>query len=209
MIKINGLTQQGEGLTLEYKREVSSPSKIAKLMVAFSNSRGGKILIGVNDQGEILGVRELKLQKKHLISAARDFCDPPIAPVIETVPLSGEKILVVTVRESQCKPHRWVMNKGKMETYVRVKDRNLIASGPTIQDLKKRPKDTLKLSGRPDKKETFIISYLKEHERITVKELCEMVNISKRRALRILVTLRKKGKIYYHTLGKKEFYTLA
>lgn len=203
------LIQQGESLTLEYKREISSPLKVAKLMVAFSNSRGGRVLIGVNDQGEILGVRNLKLQKKYLISAARDFCDPPISPGTETVALDGKKILVVNVRESRCKPHWCVINKEKMGAYIRVKDKNFIASKTTIRDLQKRPKNSLKSYNQSDKKETFVVSYLKDNERVTVKELCEMLNISRRRALRILVTLRKKGKTFLHTPGKEEFYTLA
>jgi predicted HTH transcriptional regulator len=207
---IKALIQQGEGLTLEYKREVSSPHKIAKLITAFSNSRGGKILIGVSDQGVITGVSNINLQKQYIISAAKDFCDPPVSPQIETVSLDGGKILIVTIRESRRKPHRWVKNNEKIETYIRVKDKNYIASEPIIRDLQERSRVREKSLGRSEvNKEGFIISHLRDHERITVKELSEMLNISKRRALRILVALRKKGKILLHATGKQEFYTLA
>ena len=100
MVGINQLVKQGEGFMLEYKREIPSPHRIAKLMVAFSNSRGGKLLVGVNDQGEVSGVRDLQLQKRHLFSAARDFCDPPIFPKIETLALQGKRILLSPSRKA-------------------------------------------------------------------------------------------------------------
>jgi len=209
MVGINQLVKQGEGFMLEYKREISSPQRIAKLMVSFSNSRGGKILIGVNDQGEVLGVRDLQLQKRYLFSAARDFCDPPISPNIETLALRGKRILLVSIQESRCKPHRWVMNNEKGEIYIRVKDKNLVASTLAILDLQKQRKLNRKSPGRSDNKETFVISYLQEHERIATKELCDLLNISRRRALRILVSLRKKGEILLHPIGRYEFYTRA
>jgi hypothetical protein len=209
MVDVSDLIQQGEGFMLEYKREIPSPHRIAKLMVAFSNSRGGKILIGVNDQGVVSGVRDLQLQKRHLFSAARDFCDPPIFPKIETLALQGKRILLVTIQESRCKPHRWVMNNEKSKTYIRVKDKNLVASKLAILDLQKQRKLNRKPPGRSDIKETFVISYLQDHERISVKEFCDLLNISKRRALRILFSLRNKGEILLHTIGRHEFYTLA
>ena len=209
MVDINRLVKQGEGFMLEYKREISSPHRIAKLMVSFSNSRGGKILIGVNDQGEASGVRDLQLQKRYLLSAARDFCDPPISPNIETLALRGKRILLVSIQESRCKPHRWVMNNEKGEIYIRVRDKNLVASKLAILDLQKQRKLNRKPPGRSDNKETFVISYLQEHERIAVKEFCDLLNISRRRALRILVSLRKKGEILLHPIGRHEFYTRA
>jgi predicted transcriptional regulator of viral defense system len=67
----------------------------------------------------------------------------------------------------------------------------------------------VKSSDHLENKESFVMIYLKEHEKITLHEFCGLVNISKRRALRILVSLRKRGEIYLHTTGRQEFYTLA
>jgi len=102
-----------------------------------------------------------------------------------------------------------VMNNEKSKTYIRVKDKNLVASKLAILDLQKQRKLNRKPPGRSNIKETFVISYLQDHERISVKELCDLLNISKRRALRILFSLRIKGEILLHTIGRHEFYTLA
>ena len=209
MVDVRDLIRQGEGVALEYKREVSSPYKIAKLLVAFSNNRGGKILIGVDDYGKICGVRDSMLQKMLLLSAAKEFCDPPVSPSIETLSHNGKKILLATIRESNCKPHWWVSAKGEKQIYIRVKDKNAAASIPIIKDIQMQMKVRVKSSDLSEKKESFVVAYLKEHEKITLKEFCGLVNISKRRALRILVSLRKRGKIYLHTTGRQEFYTLA
>jgi len=194
MVDLNNLIRQGEGVALEYKREISSPDKIAKLMVAFSNSRGGKILIGVDDYGKICGVRDSKLQKMLLLSAAKDYCDPPVSPSIETLSHNGKKVLLATILESNSKPHQWVSTKGEKHIYIRVKDKNVAASKPTIKDIQMKMKVRVKSSDRLENKESFVMTYLKEHEKITLHEFCGLVNISKRRALRILVSLRKRGR---------------
>jgi ATP-dependent DNA helicase RecG len=46
----------GEGKTIEFKVELPNSSSLAKTIVAFSNTVGGKIIIGVNDQGKIIGL---------------------------------------------------------------------------------------------------------------------------------------------------------
>jgi len=196
-------------LTLEYKCEISSPLKAAKLLTAFSNSRGGWILVGVDDRGEVIGVRNLKLQKEYLASAARTLCDPPVTPRVETVSVDGRKVLVVHVKESPNKPHRCFIRGDRTEVYIRVRDRNSPAGKPLVRDLINRPEPRRRGSARSADKESFVLSYLEDHESMTVEELSLMLNISRRRAHRILHSLRKSGKILLHLQQKQECYTLA
>jgi ATP-dependent DNA helicase RecG len=91
------LLREGEGPMLEYKESLSS--SFARELVAFANSAGGKILLGVRDDGTVVGVRDSNELRARIQDMARN-CDPPVKILVEPV----GKILVVTVRESESKP---------------------------------------------------------------------------------------------------------
>ena len=94
---IDILVAQGEGSTLEYKEGLSTG--FARELVAFANSAGGKILVGVRDDGTVVGVKDSNGLRSRVQDMARN-CDPPIRVLVETI---GD-IMVVTVRESENKP---------------------------------------------------------------------------------------------------------
>lgn len=94
---IDILIAEGEGSTLEYKEGLSAG--LARELVAFANSAGGKILLGVRDDGGVVGIRDSNDLRARIQDMARN-CDPPVKVLVESV---GET-LVVTVRESESKP---------------------------------------------------------------------------------------------------------
>jgi ATP-dependent DNA helicase RecG len=94
---LNILLHEGEGSMLEYKEALSS--SFARELVAFANSTGGKILLGVRDDGTVVGVRDNNELRAQIQDMARN-CDPPVKVLVE--PLGN--IMVVTVRESDSKP---------------------------------------------------------------------------------------------------------
>jgi ATP-dependent DNA helicase RecG len=79
---IDELIQSGEGQTIDFKKSeiLSNPTKLAKLMVAFANSNGGRILIGICDDGTIEGMKEKKEHERHVMNIGRDKCVPPLVP---------------------------------------------------------------------------------------------------------------------------------
>lgn len=82
---------------LEYKEAFSS--SLARDLAAFANSSGGKILLGVRDDGRVVGVRDSNKLRAQIQDIARN-CDPPVKILIETV----GRVMVITVRESENKP---------------------------------------------------------------------------------------------------------
>ena len=56
--ELNRVVQLGEGLTLEFKTRVPKPERIAKEVIAFANTIGGRLLLGVDDDGTVKGVRD-------------------------------------------------------------------------------------------------------------------------------------------------------
>ena len=94
---IDILLREGEGSMLEYKESVSS--SLAREMVAMANSSGGRILIGVRDDGTVVGVHDTNEARARIQDMAHN-CDPPVRVMVK--PVHG--VLIVTVREAESKP---------------------------------------------------------------------------------------------------------
>lgn len=115
------LISQGEGAKLEFKCDGLSPEKMAKEMVAFANMNGGIILIGVEDDGEIVGIHRDDLQAWLMDTVIGRYVHPSIWPDYEEVSLEGKKVAVITVPQGSSKPYV-VRQKGREDIYVRYGD---------------------------------------------------------------------------------------
>ncbi len=113
---IERIVQQGESETLEFKLEVGKNHReLVETMVAFANSRGGAILLGVDDDGEIKGIPDSELQKieEKITNITREFCDPTVQFKTTRLLIQERNIVVVEVPEGSAKPH-WLKNRGPM-----------------------------------------------------------------------------------------------
>lgn len=210
------LIEEGEGFEIEFKRKVSTPEKIAKTLVAFANTRGGHILFGVGDDGAIIGVESEKSEVELIDRAGTLYCDPPIHPQIEIVPFDGMDVIVVYVPESHHKPHLFTGNVNgdapdseMTRAYIRVNDKTVMASKEVVRILRSERPDSRPIKIEIGENEKRLFRFLEENERITVAEFARLVNISERRASRILVMLVRAGVVRIHTMEKRDFYTLA
>ena len=97
--ELNTIIQSGEGYKIEFKRNVNTD--LSKELVAFSNSSGGRIFIGVDDDGTLPGVTVDNALKSKVEMMARD-CDPSVVISLEIF----NKILIIHVPEGQNKPYR-------------------------------------------------------------------------------------------------------
>ena len=88
-------------------------------------------------------------------------------------------------------------------------DKTLMASKEVVKILKDENPDGPPLKVAIGENERRLFSYLEKNERITVREFGRLVNISDRRASRILVGLVRAGVIRIHTHEREEYYTLA
>ena len=198
---------RGEDDQLDYKQEISSAGKIAKTMSAFSNHKGGVLLIGVKDNRRICGIQS-EDEKYMLDLAARFYCKPIVEIEIKEWQIGGKTILECIVPEGDDKPYYAKDPDGKWWVYVRTHDKSLLASKIVVDVLRRQQ------SGRPTQieyssKEKALLEYLSVNEKVTLKEFRKMVNISHRRASKILVNLISLGVIRSHTTEKMEFYTLV
>ncbi|MFN5704808.1 MAG: helix-turn-helix domain-containing protein, partial [bacterium] len=202
------LIMEGEGVQLDFKKTITHVHKIAKTIVSFANNKGGKILIGVMDDGSIKGVKSEEEEKYQITKAAQFYCSPPIEPKFSEHYFDGATVVMVEIETSNTKPHFALGEDQKWWAYIRVKDKSVLASKIVLDVLKKESKGESALI-EFSSKEKALLEYLEANEKITLKEYCNLINISRRRASRILVNLVLSGVIRVHSSEKTEFYTAA
>lgn len=207
-MNIKKMIIEGEGVTLDFKKTITSCEKIAKTLVAFANNRGGRLLIGVLDDGTIKGVKSEDEEKYMITRAANFFCRPALEPVFEEIYIDAKLVLVAEIKPSDLKPHYSLGEDGKWWVYIRTNDKSMLASKIVVDVLKRSNNDDGVLI-EYSSKEKGLLEYLYQQERITVKEYCDLLNLSRRRAQRILVNLVLSGVIRVHTTEKEEYYTAS
>jgi ATP-dependent DNA helicase RecG len=97
----------GETSTVQFKRTVESPDKLAAELCAFANSEGGRLLFGVENDGTITGVTPDQVREltSTIANVAANNIREPLFPTCEVVKVQNHNVLVVGVPESQAKPH--------------------------------------------------------------------------------------------------------
>lgn len=205
--RIRKMLEAGEGESLDYKKEVSSESKIAKTMVSFANHKGGKLLIGVNDNRTIHGVAADE-ERFMLEKAAGFFCKPEIPIEITEWQIGKKTVLEVEIPMGDHKPYYALGDDGKWWAYIRVQDQSLLAS-KVVLDVITRESEKDGTVIQYSSKEKALLEYLAEYRKVTLKQYCKLLNISRRNASRILVNLISVGVIRVHHTEKEEFYTLS
>lgn len=111
-VRIEELLAQPEGKVLEFKQDLSSPKNILKTLVAFANTAGGIMLIGIEDGTRaVLGVDNPLDKEERLCSLIADSIEPRLAPGVEIVNWKGRSLLAVEVYPSALRPH-WLKSAG-------------------------------------------------------------------------------------------------
>ena len=183
------LVQQGESDKLEFKRKANFPVKIIREMVAFANTSGGKLLVGVADDGTIAGVK-FPDEESHVINKALANCCRPSLTFTETVIPVGDRkfVLLLDIPPSKSKPHYIVMGKTKRDSYVRQADRSIRASRELVEIMRRQrtPKDIRFNYGE---KEAQLIQYLTDNSYITLADYMKLGRLSRYKASRKLILL--------------------
>lgn len=208
-MNLRALISQGEGERLEFKKKTTHPTRIARTLSSLANTHGGQVLVGVDDDGRVVGVRDAEEEMFVLREAAAHYIDPPLTLHFREVETEDELIvLVVSVPESQNKPHRAQIAPGEWRGYVRVRDESVQASSLT-EKIMGRQQPEAHLEKLPlNKDELRVLDYLKTRQpRITVAQYTKLINVSRRRAYRTLIKLVLHGYLRYHDNEKEPFYT--
>lgn len=203
---IEKLIEEGEHQMQDFKFEISDSRKIARTLVAFANTDGGRLLIGVKDNGSISGIRSE--EEKHMIqTAAEMFCQPIVEYKAKEWNVYGKTVLEVIVPKSKYYKHRAPDHNNIYKVYTRVKDQNIIPDSIILKIWKyQNNKQNVKVTFTDE--EMFLLRYLNENKKITVKEFIQKAEISKKEAERIIVNFTLMNLLKYEITEKELFFSL-
>ncbi len=209
------LVALGEGAHLEFKHRVPRPDRMAKEVIALANTGGGRVLLGVDDDGSIVGVKDSNEELFALQNALESYCEPPVTLNVEGVRVSRKRdVLVIDVPRSAVKPH--YLRKGACngsepngrKAYVRVGAESVEASREAVKLMKaeRNPRDTRFTFGEAEQK---LMAYLERYERITVREYARLAGIPPKRASHTLVLMARAEVLRLHSDPKEDYFTVA
>ena len=185
---IHKIAQQGEGLRIEFKKKAAFPEKIVREVVAFANTEGGYLLIGVDDDGTVSGQRFIEEEVFVMEKAIKELIFPSLGCEVSMFKLNAKKgVALFTVPKSLTRPH-YLYSNSKKQAFVGVKDRSIQASKEIWEVLKRsrQPKDIGFTYGE---KEEILMKALGNQEFITLNEFRRIAKLSKFTASRTLIRL--------------------
>lgn len=205
---IQKLIEEGEHQQLDFKFEISDSRRIARSLAAFANTDGGRLLVGVKDNGAIAGVRSD--EEIHMIEAAAEmYCKPKVDYSTEEWEINGKTVLEVIIPKDESNKHKAPDNQGEYKVYVRVKDENLVAD-PILLKVWKYQKNKKYTKITFTEPETALLHYLSEHPSITMDEFLELTPIiNKKRAENILINFILIGTIKMIQTNQGTFFQLT
>ena len=211
---VRRLASLGEGRQLEFKNRVPRPERIAREVIALANTDGGKVLVGVDDDGTVLGVKDANEQFFALQEALADRILPPVELDFEPVRISRTReVLVVHVPASADRPHvlrpdrRADGTLPKQRAFVRVADQSVEASKEAVALMKAEGRgDAVAFTFGDD--ERRLLQYLDRHERSTVRQYARLSQMPPWKASKARVTLARAGIVDLHSReGGDDYFT--
>jgi hypothetical protein len=203
---IQKLIAEGEHQQLDFKFEIADAHKIARSLVAFANTDGGRLLIGVKDNGALAGVRSE--EEFYMVeAAAKIYCRPPVAFNVKEWTLNKKTILEVVIPKSSQRPHLAQLKEGNWVAYHRVKDQNFVVNRILAQVWKNQGTQEgvyLKFTDA----EKFLLSYLESHESITISKFMRSAGIARNKAERIVVKFLLLKMLKMHFTENQTIFTL-
>jgi predicted HTH transcriptional regulator len=123
---------EGEHQRQDFKVKIDDSRKIAKTLSAFANTDGGRLLIGVKDNGVVCGVPVE--EEFHMIEAAAEmYCDPPVEFQNQVWKVDNLSVLEVIIQPSNKRPHFAINEEDKRRAYIRQADENLSVNGVMLK----------------------------------------------------------------------------
>ena len=184
MQSVKQLIQEGEHQQQDFKFRIDDSKKIARTLVAFANTDGGRLLIGVKDNGKIAGVDPT--EEIHMIEAAVDMYSKPKLEFQSRVWQEDMKlVLEISIEKTANRPVLALDEEGKWKAYVRRKDHTLLANKILLSTWKLERFD----QKRPQKigeEETQLLNIIDQNPQITLSKIYRLSSLDKSNIDRLL-----------------------
>jgi len=204
---IINLIKQGEHLTLDFKHSITDSKKIARAMVAFANTLGGTLLIGVKDNGSIVGI-DSEEEYYMIEAAAQMYCKPEMPFKVSKWVINGKTVLEVVINPTKNRPVKAPDKSGDYRAFVRINDENIVAS-PIQLKIWKAERHRKSIQMVLSEKENALFDYLKVNPKVTVGQYSRLAFISRIDAENILIDLTVLGLIKHILTQDEEHFILA
>lgn len=201
---LEALIEQGEHQQLDFKFEISDSRKIARTFSAFANTDGGRLLIGVKDNGNISGIRSE--EEYYMVEAAsRLYTQPEVTFTATQWNVNGKTVLEIHIPASNEKPHLAPDKDNRYKAYIRVDDENILANEVIMLGWQKTKKDegTLLKISKPVER---LLCFLETHPFIHVSLFCKIARINYHTAKNIISDLLAIGTLQYTVKDKHIVY---
>ena len=182
------LVSQGEGQHLEFKRKASYPDKIVRELIAFANTKGGILLIGVDDDKSIPGVKFPDEESIVVHNELKKHCRPGMAFHESVIPISENRyVLQWHIPRSDRRPHFYVSDEEKI-SFVRQNDQSIKASREMCEIIRrsKSVNGTKLIYGEAEQK---IIHFLDTQPSINLQEFSRITGLNRYMASRKIIRL--------------------
>lgn len=184
------LIAQGEHQQQDFKYKIQDAVKLARTVSAFANTDGGRLLIGVRDDGHLSGVRsaeEIYMMEK----AAKACCRPASDISFETRRADGRSIVIATVPKALKRPVYALDEEGRRTAFVRIADENIVASPVHIEIWKQDRASTVVTAY--GESETTMLDTLRMHRGETLNHLVRYSRLSRFKVIKTLARFVRYG----------------
>jgi hypothetical protein len=201
------LVDKGESISLEFKRKAAYPDKLVREMIAFANTQGGILLVGVGDDRTLPGLKYPE-GESHVIREALKKCKPAMTLTETFIPIGNARTIIqYEIPESDRKPHFQIDGEQK-ECFVRVNDQSIKASRE-MREVIRRGKKNKDIRFYYGEHEQWLMQYLENNPHITLDKFVELRDVKRFYASKKLVLLVLADVLTITPHEKGDLYSLA
>ncbi len=184
---LRSLIAEGEHQQLDFKFEINDARKIARSLSAFSNTDGGRLLIGVKDNGRIRGVQS---DEEYYMaeSAATLYCKPEVQFETRNHQIDGLSVLEIYIPPVKHKPVYALGHDKRWLAYMRIADENILANIIQLEVWKEEHKELGKLL-EFTRSEEFLLLYLEKAGGATLKNIQRDTGFKRKEIVPLLTKL--------------------
>jgi predicted HTH transcriptional regulator len=198
---------QGEHLMQDFKFRIDDQKKIARTLCAFANTEGGRLLIGVKDNGKIAGV-DPQEEFFMIEGAAGLFCKPEVLFKSVVHQVDHKLVLEVVVEKDSEIIHSAQDDDGKWRAYMRIGDQTILVN-KIIERVWKQKRSPISKPEKFDQEELNFLKVINEHQPVSISKLYRIANLPLKRIDQLLVLLICWGLVSFELGNDGVLYSLS
>ena len=181
---LHHLIAQGEHQQQDFKYDISDARKIARTLSAFANTDGGRLLIGVKDNGKIAGVRSD--EEIYMVEAAAAlYCVPPVECHMSVHRVEGRGVVIAEVERSEKLPVRARLDDDSLCAFMRIADENIVASPVQMALWREAGRDYGTLMSFTEREQSLLRLLTEASEPLTLNRFARLGRLPRHRAVQL------------------------